>query len=79
MLTSTSSQVSNCDGVVLGICLDHKLEGPVQTFLFKASSGICDPNKFQARHHRKIEFDLKSIKKEFLSFPQPRPRAIFKK
>ena len=79
MLTSTKSQVSNCVGVVLGICLDHKLEGPAQTFLFKASSEIFDPNNFQARHHRKIEFDLKSMKKEFLSFPQSRPRAIFRK
>ena len=26
--TSTSSQVSNCDGVVLEICLDQKLQWP---------------------------------------------------
>ena len=76
--TSTSRQVSNGDGVVLEICLDRKFEWPVQTFLFKPSSGICDPNKFRARHHRKIEFDLKSIKMNFFCFPKLVPEQLLK-
>ena len=75
--TSTFSQVSNCGGVVLAICLDHKFQWQAQTFSFKPSSGICDPNKTRARHHCKIEFDLKSIKKEFLLIPQPGPQSDF--
>ena len=76
--TSTSSQVSNCDGLMLEIYLDHKFKWPQDGLNWSCMqeihssnppvvTGISDPNKSWAPHHRSLNFGSK-LKYLIISF-----------